>query len=150
MSRKQLVRETKRAALIRMEDGARSDDDFQGVVAQWNHNDRNRRRRERDHEVGRPNAEMLHWDKVNASDEKGRIKEGLGIVIPHQFDHPWWRQLMRGDFIDMIYDNAFEMWQLIGNREIASLVKGLSDKQKEVLFSRVVRLCSAAQVALLL
>jgi len=130
-----------------MEDAARSDDDFKLVVSQWNHIDRNRKRRDQYHEIGRPNAEMLHWDKSDASDKKGKLKEGLDTVIPRPFDHPWWRQLMRGDFIDTIYDNAYEMWQLIGNREIASLVKGLSDKQKEALFSRVVRLCSAAQVA---
>ena len=142
-----MVRETKRAALIRMEDAARSEDDFKRVIAQWNHNDRNRERRERDHEVGRANEEMLHWDKINEQDEKGRMKEGLDMVIPRPIDHPWWRQLMRGDFVDTLYDNAYEMWQLIEDWGIASIVKSLSDKQKEVLFSRVVRLCTAAQIA---
>ena len=147
MGRKQLVRETKRVALARMEDAARSEDDFERAVKQWNHLDRNRKRRVWYNEVGRPNAEMLHWDKSDASDKKGKLKEGFDTVIPRPLDHPWWRQLMRGDFVDAIYDNASEMWQFIGNRDIAFLVKNLTRKQKEVLFSRAVRLCPAARVA---
>ena len=147
MGRKQLRRERDRENLARIEDAARTEADFKAVIADWNRLDKNRERRERDHEIGRPNAEMLHWDKVNESDEKGRIKEGLDTVIPRPFDHPWWRQLMRGDFMDTIYDNAFDMWQLIGDWDIASLVKTLTDKQKEILFSRVVRLCTSAQIA---
>ena len=69
------------------------------------------------------------------------------MVIPRPLEHQYWRQLMRGDFIDTIYDNALEMWQLIEDWDIATLVKILTDKQKEVLFLRVVRLCTAAQIA---
>ena len=63
MGREQLVRKIKAAALARMEDAARTEDDFKAVVKQWNHNDRNRERRERYWEIGRPNEEMLRWDK---------------------------------------------------------------------------------------
>ena len=148
MGRELLVREAKAAALARMEDAARTEGDFKKVITQWNHNDRNRERRERYNEIGRPNEEMLHWDRADASDEKGRIKEGLDTVIPPPLQHPWWRSLMRGDFIDAIYDNALEMWRLIEDWDIAALVKGLTDKQKQVLFLRVVRLCTAEQIAI--
>ncbi|MDL2232391.1 hypothetical protein LJC63_02260 [Ruminococcaceae bacterium OttesenSCG-928-L11] len=147
MGRELLVREIKAAALARMEDAARTEKDFNAVVKQWNHNDRNRERKERYWEIGRPNEEMLHWDRINENDEKGRIKEGLDTVIPPPLNHPYWRQLIRGDFIDTIYDNAFEMWQLIEDPDISSLLKSLTEKQKEVLFLRVVRLCTAAQIA---
>jgi DNA-directed RNA polymerase specialized sigma24 family protein len=99
------------------------------------------------HEIGRPNAETLHWDKQNASDEKGKIKEELDIVIPRPLVSMWWRQLMRGDFVDAIYDNAAEMWQLVEDWNIVVLIKNLTDKQKEVLFLSAVRLCTAAQIA---
>ena len=62
-------------------------------------------------------------------------------------EHHWWRQQLRGDFIDTIYDNAFEMWQIIEDWDISLLVKNLTNKQKEVLFLRAVRLCTAAQIA---
>jgi len=147
MGRKQLVRDTKREALARMEDAARTVDDFEAVEAQWDKLDENRERKERYHEVGRSDEELLHWDRINENDEKGKMKEGLDTVVPRPLDHPWWRQLMRGDFIDTIYDTAVEMWQLIGDRDIAFLVKTLTDRQKAVLFSRAVRLCTAAQIA---
>ena len=86
MGRKQLVREVKAAALARMEDAARTEDDFKAVVKQWNHLDKNRERRERDHEICRPNEEMLHWDKLNTNDEKGKLKPGLDTVIPRPLD----------------------------------------------------------------
>jgi hypothetical protein len=147
MGRKQLARERDRENLAHIEDAARTEADFKAVIAHWNRLDQNRERRERDHEIGRSNEEMLYWEKVKERDEKGKTREGLNAVIPHPLDLPWWRQLMRGDFIDTIYDNALEMWQFIEDWDIASLVKTLSDKQKKVLFSRAVRLCTSAQVA---
>ena len=47
MGRELLVREIKAAALARMEDAARTEDDFKKVITQWNHNDKNRERKER-------------------------------------------------------------------------------------------------------
>jgi len=147
MGREQLAREAKAAALSRLEDAARTENDFKDVIKQWNHLDKNRERRERNHEIGRPNEEMLHWDRPSENDEKGRMRIELDVVIPSPLEHHWWRQLMRGDFIDTIYDNAFEMWQLIEDWDISSIAKNLTNKQKEVLFLRAVRLCTAAQIA---
>ena len=147
MGRELLVREIKAAALARMEDAARTESDFKKVITQWNHNDENRERRERYNEIGRPNEEMLHWDKLNENDEKGKLKTELNVVIPRPLENMWWRQQLRGDFLDTIHDNAFEMWQLIEDWDIAALVKNLTNKQKDVLFLSAVRLCSAAQIA---
>ena len=101
-SRKQLVRDTKREALARMEDAARTLEDFQAVVAQWNHLDRNRQRKERAHEIGRTSEEMLHWDRLSEDDEKGKLREELDIVIPRPMKDLAWKQLMHGDFLDVI------------------------------------------------
>ena len=147
MGRELLAREAKAAALARMEDAARTENDFKDVIKQWNHLDENRERRERNHEIGRKNEEMLHWDKSGENDEKGKLKTELDIVVPRPIEHPWWRQLMRGDFIDTIYDNADEMWQLVEDWNISFIVKNLTKKQKEVLFLRSVRLYTAAQIA---
>jgi DNA-directed RNA polymerase specialized sigma24 family protein len=130
-----------------MEAAARTAEDFQAVVKQWNHLDKNRERRERYHEIGRPNAEMLHWDKANANDEKGKLK-AVDVVIPSPpLGSMWWRSQMCGDFLDTIYDNAIEMWQLIEDWDIAALVKSLTHKQREVLFLSAVRLCTTAHIA---
>jgi Phage tail sheath protein FI len=128
MGRELLVREIKAAALARMEDAARTESDFKKVIKQWNHNDENRERRERYNEIGRPNEEMRHWDKLNENDEKGRMKIELDVVIPRPLENMWWRQQLSGDFLDTLYDNAFEMWQLIEDWDIAELVKNLTNK----------------------
>ena len=49
-NKKRLVRETLAEALRRTEDAARTLEQFQGVIEEWNRLDRNRERRERDHE----------------------------------------------------------------------------------------------------
>jgi len=147
MGKPLLVRETKRIALTRMEDAARTVDDFKAVVKKWNDLDKNRERRERDHEIGRPNEEMLHWDKVNANDEKGKLRSVFGAVIPPPLNHPWWRQLIQGDFIDAIYDKAGDMWQLVEDVDISAQLKALTDKQKTVIFLSAVRQCTPQQIA---
>jgi len=147
MGRELSVRETKAIALTRMEDAARTESDFKAIIKQWNHLDENRERRERDHEIGRPNEDMLHWDRQNENDEKGRMKTELDVVIPRPLENMWWRQQLRGDFLDTIYDNSLEMWQLIEDWDIAALVKNLTTKQKDVLFLSAIRLCSSVQIA---
>jgi len=147
MNKKLLVREVKAIALTRLEDAARTVSDFREVQKQWDNRDKNQRKRVDRREIGRPNEMMLHWDKENASDEKGILKSEFRAVIPRPLEHHWWRQLIRGDFIDTIYDNADEIWQLVTDQSISSILKDFTKKQKEVLFARIVRLCPAEQVA---
>ena len=147
MEKRQLVREIKAAALARMEDAARTEKDFLEVIEQWDHLDQNRERKERYHEISRSEEEMLHWDNSNNDDEKGKIKTDLDVVIPCPFRHPWWRQLMVGDFIDTIYDNAFDMWQLVEDIDISIQLRTLTDKQKLVIFMSAVRQYTPQRIA---
>ena len=149
MERKLLVRELKQLALKRMEDSARTVGDFREVTKKWNELDSNRRRKERRHEIGRPNEMMLHWDKPNESDKKGQLKDGLHTVIPRPLEYEWWRQHIRGDFIDIIFDCPHELHELAGDKEISLLLQGLSENQKEILYYSVIRQHSNSQIAAL-
>lgn len=60
MAEKKLVRDMKREALIRMEEAARSPEDFYEVLKEWKLRDDNRERKERYHEMQRPNETILH------------------------------------------------------------------------------------------
>ncbi len=73
--RKMLKREIERAALARMEDAARTVEDFEQVIARWNHLDENRERRERDHE---PlfSAPLIEWSGTLGN-----------AVVPVPFNH---------------------------------------------------------------
>ena len=56
-----LHREARALALRRIEESARTEDDFQKVIEWWDKLDENRERRERDHEIGRSTV-PLEWD----------------------------------------------------------------------------------------
>ena len=128
------MRDVKKAALARMEDAARTENDFKEVIKQWDHLDRNRERREREHEVKR-NHETI---RTGYSD---------GIIFPVPFCHLAWREAMKGDFIEVIYDNAEEMWQLVEDWDVSIELENLTDKQEEVIFLSAVRLCTPQQIA---
>jgi len=53
IDRKQLARNVRAEALIRMEEAARTVEDFQAVIGEWDRRDANRERRQRLYEVQR-------------------------------------------------------------------------------------------------
>jgi hypothetical protein len=147
MAKKQLVRDVKRIALERMEEAARTEDDFREVVNQWDHLDDNRERKERYHEILRSDEIMLLYDKASVSGRAGVIMTYMKNVIPRPLEHYWWRQLLAGDFIDTIYDSPDEIWQLVEDWDVSKILKSLTRKQKEVMYLNFVRLYSATEVA---
>jgi hypothetical protein len=122
-------------ALRRFENAARTDEDFHNLTRMYDKFDENRERRERYNEILCPTNEVLSNDY------------NYSTVIPPPLSDPYWRELMRGDFISAIYDNADEIWQIIGDWRIGVHIKNLPPKQREVLFLRTVRLCTAEQIA---
>ena len=149
MEQKQLKRDLEQAALSRMEDAARTIEDFRTVTKEWDRLDKNRRRRERRNEVRRPNEMMLHWDKLDENDIKGKLKSGLDVAIPRPLEHEWWRQQIRGDFIDTIFDCPHELHELVSGKAFSRLLQELSDSQKEILYYSAIRQYSNVRIAAL-
>jgi hypothetical protein len=147
MAKKLLKREAERIALTRMEDAARTQADFEDVIVEWNRLDRNRISRERYNEVSRPNAIMLHWDKINPNHDKGIFKDTLEVVLPAPFKCHWWRQLLAGDYIDFINCTPDDMWNLVEYEDVSKQLKQLTDKQKEVIYLRVVQARSTTKIS---
>jgi DNA-directed RNA polymerase specialized sigma24 family protein len=125
----------RREALRRFEKAARTDEDFHALTRMYDKFDENRERRERYNEILCPTNEVLGSDN------------DYGTVIPPPLSDPYWRELMRGDFLSAIFDNADEIWQIIGDWCIGVHIKNLPPKQREVLFLKAVRLCTAEQIA---
>ena len=104
-----------------MEDAAISISDFEEVIKQWDHLDDNRERKERYHEIGRENIDSR------------KDVAPLAIVIPAPIDHSYWRQLMKGDFIDIIFNCPFEMHESLADEDYSKIIYELKDEHKELL-----------------
>ena len=134
-SDKRLKREIRAEALRRLEEAARTESDFLTVVDEWNKLDRNRERRERDHENLRGDV-PLEFQAV--PDPK---------IAPLWMNLPRFRQLCQGNFLDIIFSCPYELHQLTSNRFLSKLFFALSDEQKEVLYYLFVKQYSTTRLA---
>ncbi|MGN9020041.1 hypothetical protein ACTNBM_13285 [Lachnospiraceae bacterium HCP1S3_C3] len=132
-----LKRELRAIALKRLEDGARTISDFEEVIKEWDHLDSNRERKERYHEIGRENL-----------DSKKAVAP-LAIVIPAPINHTYWRQLMKGDFIDIISNCPYEMHNSLSNEDYSKIIYDLKDDHKELIYFLYLRDFTTKQLAAL-
>ena len=79
------------------------------------------------------------WDKLDENRERKERYHEIALVE--------WEGIFFSDFLDIIYDNPHEIWQLVEDWDIAKLIKALTEKQKEVLFFSAVHLCTPQQIA---
>ena len=134
-SEKRLKREICAEALRRLEEAARTESDFLTVVDEWNKLDRNRERRERDHENLRGDV-PLEFQAV--PDPK---------IAPLWMNLPRFRQLCQGNFLDIIFSCPYELHELTANRFLSKLFFTLSDEQKEVLYYLFIKQYSTTRLA---
>ena len=136
-SDKRLKREALAEALKRTEESARTAADFQKVIAEWNRIDRNRERRERDHENLRGDVPL----------EFQAVPEPR--IAPLWMNAPDYRQLCSGFFLDILFDCPYEMHEPMSNKFISNMIRNLSEEHKEVLFYLSLRLYSTTRLAAL-
>ena len=136
-SEKRLKREIRAEALRRLEEAARMESDFLSVVDEWNKLDRNRERRERDHENLRGDVPL----------EFQAVPEPR--IAPLWMNAPDYRQLCSGFFLDILFDCPYEMHELTSNKFISNMIRNLSEEHKEVLFYLSLRLYSTTRLAAL-
>lgn len=132
-----LKRELRAIALKRLEDGARTISDFEEVIREWDHLDDNRERKERYHEIGRENI-----------DSKKDVAP-LAIVIPAPINHAYWRQLMKGDYIDIISNCPYEMHNSLSDKDYSKIIYDLKDDHKELIYFLYLRDFTTSQLAAL-
>ena len=136
-SEKRLKREIRAEALRRLEEAARTESDFLVIVDEWNKLDRNRERRERDHENLRGDV-PLEFQAV--PDPR---------IVPLWMNDPEYRQLCSGFFLDILFDCPYEMHELTADKFISDMIRDLSEEHKEVLYFLSLRLYSATKLAAL-
>lgn len=132
--KKRLSREMAREALTRIEDAARTQNDFEEVIKMWDKLDQNEVRRVSNHEIPRGDI-PLEW---------GMAEDGATFPRPESAAV---RQAQRGDFLDMIYDCPFEMHELVEDPDISKLISLMKEDHKEILYYQAIRRYSCTRIA---
>lgn len=136
--KKKLKRELRREALTRLEEAARTQNDFNEVVAWWDKLDENQERRERDHEVLRGDVPL----------EYGAVWEGT--IFPSSLCSPFWRELCSGYFLNIIFDCPYEMHELLADDFLSKMIFELKEDHKELFYYKVFRRYSSTKLGAVL
>lgn len=137
IGKKRLKREMEREALKRLEDAARTTEDFESIVTWWNRLDDNRERRERYHEISR-GGNKLPLDFGAAEN---------GILFPDGLNNMLTKQIRKGEFWDAIYFCPCEIHELVTEAFLSHVLQSLPDERKNLLFLLAVLQCSVRQIA---
>lgn len=135
--RKKLKRELRAEALARLEDAARTQRDFEKVIAWWDKLDANRERRERYHELSR-SGDDVPLDYGASANE---------LFFPDTLNDVLEKQIRKGDFIDSIFYCPYDIHELVTEKYLSEILLELKEDHKELLFLWAVRLFSSTRIA---
>ncbi len=132
-----LKRELRAQALKRLEDSARTVNDFKNIAAWWDRLDANRERRERYHEILRSNDDIPL--EYGASFDARCFPDALNGMLE--------KQNRRGDFLDAIFCCPYEIHELVTDEYISKIILELNEDQKFLLFMYAVQQYSSTRIA---
>lgn len=135
--RKKLKRELRAEALARLEDSARTQREFENVIAWWDRLDANRERRERYHELSR-SGDDVPLDYGASANE---------LFFPDTLNDVLEKQLRKGDFIDAIFYCSYDIHELMTEEYMSEILLEMKEDHKELLFLWAVRLFSSTRIA---
>ena len=135
--RKKLKRELRAEALARLEDSARTQREFENVIAWWDRLDANRERRERYHELSR-SGDDVPLDYGASANE---------LFFPDTLNDVLEKQIRKGDFIDAIFYCPYDIHELVTEEYLSKILWELTEEHKELLFLCAVRLFSSIRIA---
>lgn len=135
--RKKLKRELRAEALTRLEEAARTQRDFENVIAWWDKLDANRERRERYHELSR-SGDDVPLDYGASANE---------LFFPDTLNDVLEKQIRKGDFIDAIFYCPYDIHELVTEEYLSEILLELKEDHKELLFLWAVRLFSSTRIA---
>ena len=137
--RKKLKRELRAEALARLEDAARTQRDFENVIAWWDKLVANRERRERYHELSR-SGDDVPLDYGASANE---------LFFPDTLNDVLEKQIRKGDFIDAIFYCPYDIHELVTEEYLSEILLELKEDHKELLFLWAVRLFSSTRIAVI-
>ena len=111
--------------------------EYEALIKEMDRLDRNRERRERYHEI-------LMEEYILGGNE---IYSGM--IFPAHLDSVENKLILRGMFLDILFNCPYEMHQLTANPFISRMVQQLSDLHKETLYFLSLQLYSTSRLAAL-
>lgn len=117
-----LHREARALAIRRIEESARTEEDFKEVIRWWDRLDANRERKERNHETGRSTV-PLEW---GADEFYVSGKSSYDMVLK--------RLMLAGDFLDIIFDHPETIHELVTDADLSEILKELKPHLKNMLY----------------
>ena len=135
---KRLKKQIKAEALLRLEEAARTEEDFAAVQYHWDRRDSNRERKERYHEVLR-----------------GDVPLDVGIaknphIFPEWLGTPVAQQMRSGNYLDWLANCPYEMHDLLADAVLSSLIYSLKEDHKENFYYSAIQLLQSQEVAKLM
>jgi len=138
-----LLREARQESLRIIEDAARTEDDFKNVMHIWD-----------------VMAIIEHW---RLDKQECKIMDALPdnpdyldyevtenqTIIPKPLNHEYWRQLLGGNFLDVIHDCPHELHEFTSSRAVIEYMKELDESHKEILYYWAIRYWSPQRIAAL-
>ena len=134
---KKLKRELRAEALARLEDSARTQREFENVIAWWDRLDANRERRERYHELSR-SGDDVPLDYGASANE---------LFFPDTLNDVLEKQLRKGDFIDAVFYCPYDIHELVTEEYLSKILWELNEEHKELLFLCAVWRFSSIRIA---
>ena len=130
VSEKRLKRELRAEAIRRLEEAARTEKDFRAVVEEWNKLDRNRERRERDHENLRGDV-PLEYQAVYLPKNHFIKEESMATDKYLSLFYPF-------DQLDLVKKGITSTWNVSGDRTMVALTMTFADEPmaKNMSFQR--------------
>jgi len=119
-----LIHRLRRASLIRLEEAARTEYEFERVIKRWDEIHKERLKKERSKEA-LLSSDMFDWSEFDAID---------GMRDEY-------------DFFTWMFCCICQMHELIDDPDIYRLLNKATDKQKAVFFPRVIKNCSTTKIA---
>ena len=136
--KKRLKKQIKEEALLRLEEAARTEEDFAAVQYHWDRRDTNRERRERYREILRGDVPL---DAGIAYDP---------YIFPEWLGTPVAQQIRSGYYLDWLSSCPYEMHNLVANAVLSDLIHSLKEDHKENFYYSAIQLLQSKEVAALM
>jgi DNA-directed RNA polymerase specialized sigma24 family protein len=143
-----LLRDLRAEAMSRLERSAITPSDFKILTNAWDLGESNRRKKDEKYTVS-----LNSFTKATDTEDSDEIDmivctdTVFPIPLCYTLRTRYWRQIISGDFLDYIYDCAYEMYNYASSKHVSRAINRLTDNQKEIFYMIVIEGKSARQIA---